>query len=330
MIKTATTSLFGVLQWIRGRRGRREAPTDDPSHPDRADKTRLRELMGLALSAPTVEAVLEFSAFASRLKRLGPYNVYMVYAQRPGARAIATRADWAAAGQIVRADAIPILILRPKGPITQVFELADTLPQREKDPRTDPFAAVGLFDQTTLHKVITSLAKPTKRLLKVDTVLEDFGAGRAGQIVGQRLFADGNKPLGSDGMAAFEGSGRPWEWRIKINRRLTTAEQFATLVHELGHLFSGHLGAFDGGDAKNDEYGWPDRRGLPHPVKEIEAELIAWHVCDRFGLTTGSALYLRPHLEALGGDIGQVDLDRVIRSIARVEHYLPASHRRLA
>jgi len=39
--------------------------------------------MGLALTVPTPDAVLEFGAFASRLKRLGPYNIMIVYAQRP-------------------------------------------------------------------------------------------------------------------------------------------------------------------------------------------------------------------------------------------------------
>lgn len=110
-----------------------------------ATKDQLRELMGIALTTPTPEAVLEFSAFASRLRRLGPYNIMMVFTQRPGARAVASRKKWAEAGQTVRPDAIPILILQPKGPTVQVFELQDTLPQREKDPRQDAFAAVGEF-----------------------------------------------------------------------------------------------------------------------------------------------------------------------------------------
>jgi len=286
---------------------------------------RLRELMGIALTAPTPDAIIEFSEFASRLRNLGPYNIYMIFAQRPGARAVASRKDWAHVDQTVRADALPILILRPKGPITQVFELEDTLPQRDKDPRQDAFAAVGEFQATTLAATIKSLASSPKRNLKVEIALEDLGSNHAGQITAQpSLPLSSEEQLqGEPDLKALTRGMRPGHWRVKLNRRFTDAEKFATLMHELGHLFCGHVGAFDPGKQKDDEYGWPDRSLLPYRAKEVEAELVSWHICERWGLTTGSALYLRPYMERAEADLREVDLDRVIRAIAKIEQFMP-------
>ncbi|KPF73893.1 hypothetical protein IP68_15295 [Blastomonas sp. AAP25] len=281
--------------------------------------------MGLALTAPTPDAVLEFSAFASRLKRLGPYNIMMVYAQRPGARAVGSRKEWASAGQTVRPDALPILILRPNGPIAQVFELEDTLPLRDKDPRQNAFAAIGEFKPETLHATIKSLAALTKRKLKVEVTFAALGSDSAGWVSRQPTLPLQPKLVlqGQPGLAALTPGRLKGHWRVLINSRLTPAEQFSTLLHELGHLVCGHTGAFDQGNPQADEYGWPDRSHMPHSAKEVEAELVAWHICERWGLVTGSALYLRPYLEDAADEIRCIDLDRVIRAIAKIERFIP-------
>lgn len=296
-------------------------------------KDRLQELMGVALTAPTPDAIIEFSAFASRLrtvgetggKTLGPYNIMMVFTQRPGAHAVASRREWAKVGQTVRPDAIPILILRPNGPTMQVFELEDTLPQREKNPRLDPFAAAGEFKAEALHKMIEKLSEPSKRNLKVEVDFADLGSNSAGWICkqpGLRLLPE-DSFQGEPDLKALHHTQQQGHWRVMLNRRLNPTEQFATLLHELGHLFCGHVGPFQQGNPLADEYGWPDRSRLPYEAMEVEAELVSWHICERKGLVTGSALYLRPYMEGAGNEMKAVDLDRVTRAIAKIEHYVP-------
>lgn len=306
------------------------APAPDPSEERVADSEptpeRLRELMGQALSIPTPEAILTFVGFAHRHRRMGPYNILMVFTQRPGAKPVASRDDWAKVGQTVRADAIPILILRPKGPITQVFELLDTLPAQERDPRTDALAATGAFDPARLASAIATF-KGGKRKLLVDVGLADFGANLAGKIASY-----GFESLGSE-EAELLGAADPCvsitrhgavEWSVKLNARMTPVEQFATLMHELGNLCCGHVGGFYRETPEADEYGWPDRSDIPHAAKEIEAELVAWHLCDREGLVTGSPIYLKHHLKHAenNGSLAKVELDRVIRAIARIRHHI--------
>ena len=211
----------------------------------------------------------------------------------------------------MRQGAIPILILKPAGPITQVFEELDTDPQPPRLPESDAFAADGDFAPERLDKLIATLAKRTKRNLVVRTRKVDFGRNLAGWITG-----------GSDDEPLVSQEGYEPVWNVSINRQLTPVEQFTTLLHELGHLFCGHLGPFEDNNLKDDEYGWPDRSALPHSAKEIEAELVAWWLAEREGIITGSPLYLKPFMERAGEANGLVDLDRVTRAVARVRSYL--------
>lgn len=280
------------------------APTDD----------ELRALMGLALTAPTPEAIMSFASFADRMKGFGPFNVQMIYAQRPGAGRVATRREWASRGRTVRPGAIPIIVLRPMGPIGYVFEELDTDPPVERDPANDAFAASGAFAPDRLKDLIAALAKPTKRHLSVTVTMKPTGANLAGWIAG--------RPLAPEAIPLVKKAKERPTWHVSINERLTPAEQFVTLLHELGHLFCGHLGAFTDNNLSAEEFGWPDRRDLPHAAQEIEAELVAWWLANREGLTTGSPQYLRPYLEKAGPAVAAVDLDRVTRAVARIRSYL--------
>ena len=103
-------------------------------------------------------------------------------------------------------------------------------------------------------------------------------------------------------------------WRVKVNDRMTAAQQLATIAHELGHIFCGHQGECGG---HYDHSGWPKRRGLEEHVREMEAEAVAWLVTKRTGLETRSADYLKRHV-AKGGT-AQVDVSLVERAASRIE-----------
>ena len=290
-----------------------------PTYTATPTEAELRALMGLALTAPTPEAVMHFTGFVSRMRRFAPFNVQMIYAQRPGAALVATRRDWALEGRTIRPGAIPILVLRPMGPIEHVFEQLDTDPPIKREPNNDAFAAIGDLAPGRLEKLIENLAKPTKRYLTVRVHLKPFGANLAGWIMGGSIAPTGDVPsVHKQTGTARQGSTR----NISINEQLSATERFVTLLHELGHLFCGHLGPFSDNNLLMEEFGWPDRRHLPHAAMEIEAELVGWWMADREGLTTGSPLYLRPYLEQAGEAVTQVDLDSVTQAVARARAYL--------
>jgi hypothetical protein len=244
----------------------------------------LRALMGLALTAPTPDAIINFTGFVARMRKLAPFNVQMVYAQRPGARRVASRKEWEDIGRQVRPGAIPIVVLRTMGPIEYVFEELDTDPPIERQPESDVFAATGEFDKARLDKLIKALAAPTKRHLRVRVHRVLLGANLAGWVNGQPFPKNSPEPLVEWGKPDKGDTGAS-VWDISINGNLKPAEQFVTLLHELGHLFCGHVGPFRDSNVAADEYGWPNRWDLPKAAKEIEAELVAWWLANREGLT---------------------------------------------
>lgn len=64
-----------------------------------ADQESLRAMMAKALSTPTPAAIMDFAHNVVRQKSFGPYNILMIYAQRPGAGLVASKARWRAMGR---------------------------------------------------------------------------------------------------------------------------------------------------------------------------------------------------------------------------------------
>jgi len=77
----------------------------------------------------------------------------------------------------------------------------------------------------------------------------------------------------------------PLWFEIQLNRNLSTESRYGTLIHELAHLYCGHLGTPNGRR-------WPDRQNLSQVVREFEAESVGYLVCVRLGVDTASDEYL--------------------------------------
>jgi hypothetical protein len=112
-------------------------------------------------------------------------------------------------------------------------------------------------------------------------------------------------------------------WRVSLNALQTRTQQFATLVHELGHLFCGHLGRV------SPERG-PDRDGpLTYQTRELEAEAVAWLVCQRFQMWPASASYLSGYLKAPVG-LPPYSLEAILGAAGAVEQMIKGQNTRLA
>jgi hypothetical protein len=106
-------------------------------------------------------------------------------------------------------------------------------------------------------------------------------------------------------------------FRITVNDRLEPSERFVTIVHELAHIFCGHLGECKSPSGNEEESGWPDRHSLGKCEKELEAEAVAYLVASRAELVTGSTTYLKPYAQR--ADMECVDVDLIVRAAARIE-----------
>jgi hypothetical protein len=84
--------------------------------------------------------------------------------------------------------------------------------------------------------------------------------------------------------------GSPARWALVSRDSVLSAEaRYGTLVHELAHLYCGHLGT------PNARW-WPDRQNLSVAVREFEVESVSYLVCTRLGIDTASDEYLAAYV----------------------------------
>jgi hypothetical protein len=178
-----------------------------------------------------------------------------------------------------------------------VFGLADTEGQ-DLPEHVYAFPAKGTIsvEQITAH---------TRTLNRsgVSTTFIDAGDNKAGSIVRTKV---GEPPKGKSA------------YSMKINRNHNPNTQFATLAHELGHLCLGHQGV-------DRALGIPDRLGIDHAQREIEAESVSYLVCCRNGVENSSEAYLAGYVKQ-HTTIGQIDLYQVMRAAGGVEKMLGLNH----
>ncbi|MBC7885183.1 MAG: hypothetical protein H7X99_06895 [Saprospiraceae bacterium] len=108
--------------------------------------------------------------------------------------------------------------------------------------------------------------------------------------------------------------------KLKANESLdellkhSPAENFATVVHELAHLFLGHLGSF-----KNEKF--PVRKNeviANKTLMEMEAESVSYLVLSRLSLENKSAEYLAFY-KAKPADIKRISMDLVLKTASKIE-----------
>jgi IrrE N-terminal-like domain len=105
----------------------------------------------------------------------------------------------------------------------------------------------------------------------------------------------------------------PLRYKLILNSSHSVETKYATLVHELAHLYCGHLGT------PNEKW-WPDRRDLSHEVQEFEAESICYLVCKRLGIENPSEKYLTSLLaKNETGDVPPISLECVMKSAGLIE-----------
>ena len=239
-------------------------------------------------------AFTSFIEFARRMSNLSVYNAMLVRVQRPGAAAVATEKKWNSIQRHVRPGAIPIVVLRPFGPVSFLYEVADTdgFPLPGED--CNPFVARGEMDEVEWGRLLKHHRE--KNAIRIEE--RNFGTLLAGNA--RNLQA---RPSLVPDIAETE-------WLVQLNQNHTIPTRFATLAHELGHIFCGHCGA----DAKGR---WPDRSSLPHEVCETEAEAVAYLAASRRGLEVASMEYLSELIKK--GDFRQVSLYAIFEAANRVE-----------
>ncbi len=237
-----------------------------------ATRRALDELFQHAMqfrSSKEYHALLEFVA---GFRRYSPFNAMLVYIQLPGARFVAPAHRWIREfGRRPKPGARPLVILQPMGPVMFVFDVSDTEGAAMPREVERPFVVAGEEEHGKLSRTIENAERDG-----VAFHTAKLGSQQGGSI----RVAEGDGRV-----VRFRGTAVRVRYHLECASGASRESQYATVVHELAHLYCGHLGT------PNPQW-WPDRRGLDKSVVELEAESVAYLVCARAGISTPSAEYL--------------------------------------
>lgn len=243
-----------------------------------------------------LDAFQAFTSTMSRFSNLSAYNAMLVMVQRPGALAVGGRRQWAEIKRSVKPDAIPIVVLQAFGPVRFLFEFSDTEGDEIPGEKMSSLFAVGVVAEDQFKQVKTACEKYGIEVMETD----QYGTLLAGTAAAMNYLPERLTP---------QSNVAP-RYRVKLNVKHDLPTRFATLAHELGHIFCGHLGA----DIKGR---WPNRSGLTYKQRELEAEAVAWLVCQRTGVSPRSKEYLSSL--ANPQDIRAVSVYAIFEAANRVE-----------
>ena len=279
----------------------------------RATKRVLDELFCFARQYRSSKSYWGLLKFVAGFRSYAPYNAMLVRTQMQGARYVAPAHRWSKDfGRTIKVNARPLVILQPMGPVMFVFDVSDTEPgplAKPLPPEVDkPFEVRrgrigGQWDRT--------IENAKRDGIRIQSRKEGSQSG------GSIRRTDGGKvlPLNLDMGKDKDGNPKrvdvPVRYDILFNEAASNESRYATLAHELAHLYCGHLGT------PNAKW-WPDRRGLDLETEEFEAESVAYLVCGRLGIENPSEQYLAGYF---GRDpvVPNISIDLVMRSAGLIE-----------
>jgi hypothetical protein len=200
----------------------------------------------------------EWERYLSVVRRFHNYswgNQMLIWAQRPDATRVAGYRTWQKLGRQVKAGSKGIGILAP-------------MPYRRKSDDEDEksgvwFKAVFVFDVSdTEGEDLPTMMIETKG----DDGLLDLL---------EKVVAKAGLDLVENNMPSAWGWYSSRDQKIAVSRDKSQNQQAQTIAHELGHWALGHS---------------PDD-GIPAQVRELEAESVAYLICQDYGLDVGESTW---------------------------------------
>lgn len=251
----------------------------------------------------------ELLDFTVRFRSYAPFNAMLAHVQMPGAVFVAPAHRWLSEHRRrVRVSARPLVILQPMGPVMFVFDVSDTEPLEDAPqlptPVIAPFETRGGRLGQALALTIANAIRDGVRTSERQEGSQSAGSIRVAPSGSSMSYTVRVRPQ-------IETVQVPVRFEMLSNAKQQGSERYATIVHELAHLYCGHLGT-------PNERWWPDRRHLSHNEMEFEAESISYLVCERLGIETRAAQYLETFIEQ-NADVPDISLDLVMKVAGLIE-----------
>jgi len=277
-------------------------------------KHAIDELFNLAKKYHSSSSYWELMRFIANFRYYSPYNAMLVHIQMPGARYVAPPHRWEREyGRKIKPNARPLVILQPMGPVMFVFDVSDT--EEGLNPKALPPEVEKPFEVRS-GKVGSELERTIENAKRdgVQILSRREASQSAGSII-KKNAQSRPEPLffqtGKDGQGKPVYTSIPTRYTLLINENHSREARYATIVHELAHLYCGHLGT------PNNKW-WPDRRGLPLDIREFEAESVAYLICTRLGIDNPSEEYLSNYV-GKKQEIPNISLECIMKAGGLIE-----------
>ncbi len=233
----------------------------------------------------------------------------LVHVQMPGARFVAPPHRWLREyRRSIKAGARPLVILQPMGPVMFVFDVSDT--EVQDDAPALPLEVERPFEVRKgriRHELALTIENATRD--GVSVVSQQAGSQSAGSI--RTAQTRGQLTFQVKRIPKPEYVSVPLRYEVLLNTKHSSEAQYATLAHELAHLYCGHLGT---PSAK----WWPDRSNASLDHREFEAESVCYIVCRRLGIDNPSDTYLAGYLRG-HDEPPPISLDCVMKVAGLIE-----------
>ena len=273
--------LLGSADWANAMRGQQRPAR----HMESTVDALLRESAAYRSSA----AFQEMVSFMANFREYAPFNNMLVKLQNPSCAFFATQSDWHGRfDRRLKEDARPMLILAPMHPVMLVYDI-DSTEGREPPAELRQFGKFeGEWDRERGVRTATN-ATSRDHISVSDVKLSSTNAG----------FATAS--AGRNGMKI----------RIGLHDGLDEPSRYGVLLHELAHVYLGHLGGDPDG-------WWPSRGDLARRAMEVEAEAVAYIVSRRAGLEGTSPQYVSRYTddEAV---LQRISLDLIAKVAGRLD-----------
>ncbi|MEO7455336.1 MAG: hypothetical protein ABIY52_03690 [Gemmatimonadaceae bacterium] len=247
--------------------------------------------------------------FVVRFRSYAPFNGMLVNVQLTGAQFVLPASRWMKDWRRrIKSGERPLVILQPMGPVMFVFDVSQTEETKESPPfptaLSSPFTSTGNFPEEVLLFAMENAKGDGVRIRRTKT-----GSQAAASICG--VSAAGAQRLRTRIRPEEVWVDVPIAYDVLYSDALDAGARYAAIVHELAHLYLGHLGT------PNPKW-WPDRRSHGIQIEEFEAESVAWIVCRRLGVNPRSASYLAGYL-GRAKQIPSINLELVLKVAGEIE-----------
>lgn len=267
----------------------------------------INNLLKSASDYKNSEKYTEFIQFISKSRHYSFFNATLVYIQNPKVNFFATSSYWDKKfRRKVNPGAKPYIILVPRGPVSFVYDVLET--SGEQLP-------INFMQNELKHEHSYTIGS-------LPDAIYDFAINEV-KNWSIRIYY---KVLPSLNYGSTKKKNDTLQIFLKENS--SNKDNFATLIHELAHIFLGHLGRVELRNDKSNKVLYINNKSkIKRNTAELEAETISYLVCNKLKLDAKSPRYIALYItkDETFNDIDYTNIIKCADKISKLflPKYLP-------